>query len=98
MKRSSTQFLYFLLIFLVPSLVLFSLPNLIFGWLIIDANEHRGGTGPQGLLDIVGGSNADALNEGILLNLLPGRRVHLACRGTTDNVVSQNPILQGRVE
>src|SRR2546422_5531760 len=98
MKRPPTQFLESLLVFLCPSLVLFSLPNLVFRRLIIDTNEHRGGTGSQRPLDIVGGSNADALAEGIPLNLPPGRRVHLAGRGPTDDVVSQNSIFQGRVE
>src|SRR5438132_6499121 len=98
MKRPPTQFLESLLVFLVPTLVLFSLPNLVFRRLIIDANEHRGGTGSQRPLDIVGGSNADALNEDILLNLPPGRRVDLAGRDLTDDVVSQNPIFQRRVE
>src|SRR5437867_12017354 len=98
MKRPPTQFLESLLVFLVPSLVLFSLRNLVFRRLIIDTNEHRGGTGSQRPLDIVGGSNADALTEGILIDLPPSQGKHLAGRGPTDDVVSQNSIFQGRVE
>src|SRR5712692_7867846 len=98
MKRPSTEFLEFLLGFLGSSLVPFSLPNLVFRWLIIDANEHRGGTGLQGPLDIVGGSDADVLSKVIPPNLPPCRGTHLAGRDLTDDVVSQNPIFQRRVE
>src|SRR5712692_87410 len=98
MKGPSTRFLYFLLLFLGSSPVLFLLPNLVFRWLIIDANEHRGGTGSHGLIDIVGGSNANVLNEVIPRNLPPCRCTHLAGRDLTDDVVSQNPIFQRRIE
>src|SRR5438445_11633383 len=98
MKRPPTQFLQFLLVFLGLPLVLLLLSNLVFRWLIIDANEHRSGTGSQGLLDIVSGNDAKNLSEAIPINLPPCRRKHLAVRGPTDDVVSQNSIFQGRVE